>query len=70
MNPKTSIERKTLVRRALPCAKLRLLSIVGEIISIRLACAGVQEKRQAEGMERRSHNKCLFHVCVSDPKYY
>jgi len=30
---------------ALPYAKLRLLAIVREIISIRLACAGAQEKK-------------------------
>jgi len=65
--PKTSIERKTLARRALPYAKLRLLSVkcVREIKSIRLACAGAQEKKagKQEG-RKKSHMKCIFHVCV------
>jgi len=38
---------------------------VREIIFIRLACAGVQEKKAVkhEG-SKKSHKKCIFHVCV------
>jgi len=38
-------------------------TIVREIISIRLACAGAQEKKAVkyEG-RKKSHKKCIFHV--------
>ena len=42
-----------------------------EIISIRLACAGAQEKKGSkEGRKegrKKSHKKCIFHVCVEQP---
>ena len=43
-------------------------AIVREIISIRLACAGAQEKKagRKEG-RKKSHKKCIFHVCVERP---
>ena len=39
-----------------------------EIISIRSACAGAQEKKggRKEG-RKKSHKKCIFHVCVERP---
>jgi len=45
MTPKRQMREKKLAGRALPYAKLRLLSIVREIISIRSACAGAQAKK-------------------------
>jgi len=38
--------------------------IVREIISVGLACAGTQEKKEGR---KKSHKKCLFHVCVEWP---
>jgi len=42
-------------------------AIVREIISIRLACAGAQETKGRKEGRKKSHNKCLFHVCVEQP---
>jgi len=40
--------------------------IVREIISIRLACAGAQVKKAVRKAGRKkSHKKCIFHVCVA-----
>ena len=38
-----------------------------EIISIRLACAGAQEKKGSKEGRKKSHKKCIFHVCVEQP---
>jgi len=40
---------------------------VREIISIRLACAGAQEKKGSKEGRKKSHKKCIFHVCVERP---
>jgi len=45
-------------------------AIVRELISIRLACAGAQEKNTKEGRKagrKKSHKKWIFHVCVEQP---
>jgi len=65
MTPKTANERKKLAGRALSYAKLRLLS----------HCAwnyrypsGAQEKKAVRKVGRKkSHKKCIIHVCVERP---
>jgi len=56
--------RKTLAGRALPYAKLRLLSIVCGISSPFSLCRCARKKGSKAG---RSHKKCIFHVFVEQP---
>jgi len=65
MTPKTSNKRKTLAGRALPYAKLRLLShCVWNYLYPFGLCRCARQKGKQEG---RSHKKCIFHVCVEQP---
>jgi len=62
VTPTTSNERKTPAgsRRALPYAKLRLLSLVREIISIRLTCPGAQEKKTGMLLGRKKFQEAYI----------
>jgi len=61
--PKRQIERKTLTGRALPCAKLCVLSYCAWNIIICLACAGAQEKRQEGKNEEKSQEVYISRMC-------
>ena len=59
--PKRQNREKLLLGRHFFTPNCDFWAIVREIISIRLACADAQEKK---GGRKKSHKKCIFHVCV------
>jgi len=67
-DPKTSNESKTLAERALPHAKLRLLShCAWNYLKPFGLCRCARKIKRQEGkhmQDGRSHKKCIFHVCV------
>jgi len=67
MTPKTSNYLKTLAGRALPHAKVRLLShCAWNYLYPFGLCRCARKKGRKEG-RKKSHRKCIFHVCVERP---
>jgi len=64
--PKRQVREKHLLGGHSLAPNCVFWAIVREIICIRLACAGAQEKK-AVRKAGRSPKKCIFHVCVERP---
>jgi len=64
--PKRQIREKHLLGGHFLTPNCVFWAIVRNIISIRLACAGAQERKKAvrKAGRKKSNKNCIFHVCV------